>query len=420
MMPAYQTIFYGIPSIVGILAGVGLLSLVFQKQAILARSIVFSFQFWIAPLFYFTYMAIVHRIFALVVIAGCLELLFMAIYLVLFNKLLAAVTTVSPQFHSRMLSYLKVGTWILIGISVYTFIQPGAGIFSEGSRIEYLAGSRLNLYLVYASVLVQAAMIPVVAAIINNEKRWNRPVVLYLVLISINSVLGGSKGGVLLAMLAIASLLKFKHAREYIRVLWGPICGTAALFSITVYIVGRFLLLEPSQMVSIMFNRLFLANDARSLAIDWSKYLASSGTSLFSESFRNLATLIGDAPKYPPLGQFLYSLQFGTVGLAGGNSSSTALLIAYGSDLERVLFTVLLAIAALAIGLLAEIPGRSDVIRLAIGISLLALLSQDLLAFELCINTFVLLSAAVLTRAIFVKLLRKASATGAMTRNPQY
>lgn len=420
MMPAYETIFYGIPSIVGILAGVGLLSLVFQKHAILARSIVFSLQFWIAPLFYFSYMAIVNRLFALVVIAGCLELIFMAIYLVLFNKLFSAVTIVSPTFHSRMLSYLTVGTWLLIGISVYTFIQPGAGIFSQGSRIEYLAGSRLTLYLVYASVMVQAAMIPVVAAITNNEKRWNRQVVVYLVLISINSVLGGSKGGVLLAMLAIASLLKFEHAREYIRVLWGPLCGTAALFSITVYVVGRFLLLEPSQMVSIMFNRLFLANDARSLAIDWSRYLASTGTSLFSESFRNLATLIGVAPKYPPIGQFLYSLQFGTVGLAGGNSSTTALLIAYGSDLEKILFTVLLAAAALAIGLLAELPGRTDVVRLAIGISLLALLSQDFLAFQLCVNTFVLLSAAALVKAIFVKLLRRASATAAMTRNPRY
>ena len=419
-MLAYQTIFYGIPAIVCTLAGVGLLSLVLQKHAILARSIVFSFQFWIAPLFYFTYMAIVHRIFSSVIIAGCVELFFMAIYLVLFRRLFAAVTAVTPEFHSRMLSYLKVGTWILIVQSVYIFLQPGAGIFSEGSRIEYLAGSRLNLYFVYVSLLVQAAMIPVVAAIINNEKRWNRAVVLYLVLISIGSILSGSKGSVLLAMLAIVSLLKFDRAHDYIRVLWGPICGTVALFLITVYIVGRFLLLEPSQMVSIMFSRIFLANDTRSLAIDWSKYLDSSGTSLFRESFRSLATLIGVAPKYPPLGQFLYSLQFGTVGLVGGNSSSTALMIAYGSALEKSLFTVLLAIVAVAIGLLAEIPGRSDVLRLAIGISLLALLSQDLLAFELCINAFVLLFAAALARAMFLKLLRRASATGAMARNPQY
>jgi hypothetical protein len=416
-MPAYETIFYGIPSTVCILAVVGLLSLAFQKQAILARSIVFSFQFWITPLFYFTYMAIVHRIFPLVVIAGCLELLFLAVYLVLFKKLFAAVTAVSTQFNSRMLRYLKIGTWILTALSVYTFLQPGVGIFSEGSRIEYLAGSRSNLYLSFASLLVQSAMIPVVAAILNNEKRWNRLVVLYLVLISINSVLSGSKGGVLLAMLAIASLLKFQRGRDYIRVLWAPICGIAALFSITVYIVGSFLLLEPSQMVSTMFSRLFLANDTRSLAIDWATYLGSGNTSLFRESLRNLATLLGDAPKYPPLGQFLYSLQFGTVGLAGGNSSSTALLIAYGSDLEKALFTILLAIAAVTIGLLAEIQGRSNVVRLAIGISLLALLSQDFLAFQLCINIFLLLLAAALLQAIFVRLLSRASLTGAMARN---
>jgi hypothetical protein len=365
-------------------------------------------------------MFIVHRISPIVVIAGCLELLFLAIYLVLFKRLFAIVTTVSPQFLSRMLRYLKIGTLILLALSIYTYLQPGAGIFSEGSRIEYLVGSRLNLYLDFASALVQAAMIPVVAAIINNEKRWNRLVVLYLVLISILSVLSGSKGSVLLAMLAIASLLRFERARDYIRVLWGPICATAALFAITVYVVGRFLLLEPSQMVSMMYARLFLANDTRSLAIDWSRYLGSSSTSLFRESFRNFATLIGDAPRYPPLGQFLYSLQFGTVGFTGGNTSSTALLIAYGSDLEKALFTVLLVIGAVAIGLFAEIPGRSDVLRLSIGISLLALLTQDMLAFQLCMNTLVLLFAAALAQAMFVKLLRRASATGAMARNPQY
>ncbi len=405
-MSAYDSVFYAIPYNVCVLAAIVLLSLALQKHALVARSIVFIFQFWIAPLFYFTYMSIVHRVFPVVVIAGCLEFLFMAIYLILFKRLFVAVTTVSPQFLSKMLGYLKAGTWILILLSAYLFLQPGAGIFSVGSRIEYLADSRLNLYLDEASALIQLAMMPVVAAVINNTKRWNKLVVFYLITISIISVLSGSKGNVLLSMLSIASLLKFDRARDYIRVLWGPICCIAALFTITVFVVGQFLLLEPSQMIATMYDRLFLANDARALAIDWSSNLGADGTSLFSESFRNVATLIGSPPKHPPLGQFLYSLQFSTVGLQGGNTSSTALLIAYGRDIEKILFTIVIAITAVVTGLITEIPGHSEVLRLSIGIYFLSLLSQDLLAFELFMNILLFMIAAVLVKSAFTKIFK--------------
>ncbi len=119
VMSAYETIFYGLPYISCILAGGGILSLVLQKQAILARSILFSFQFWIAPLFYFTYMAIVQRTSAVAVIAGCLELLFLALYLVLFRRLFVAVTANSCQLLSTLLIYLKVGTWIIVAMAVF-------------------------------------------------------------------------------------------------------------------------------------------------------------------------------------------------------------------------------------------------------------------------------------------------------------
>jgi hypothetical protein len=411
-MSAYETIFYGMPYISCILAGVGILSLVLQKRAMLARSILFSFQFWVAPLFYFTYMAIVHRASAVAVIAGCLELLFLAIYQVLFRRLFVAVTAISYQRLPRMLIYLKVGTWIVVVLTVSLYLQSGAGIFSEGSRNEFLVDSRLNLYLTYASGLVQVVMTPVVAAIVNVERRWSGSVVLYLVLISATSVLSASKGGVILTLLAIVSLLKFERARDFLRVLLVPICGAAVIFSVTVYFVGQFLSLEPFEMISLMFSRLFLTNDCRALAIDWSGYLGDQGASLFGESFRLYAALIGNGPKLPPLGQLLYGLQYGTVGMVGANTSSTALLIAYGSDIGKILFTLLLVGTALGIGLLAYIPGRWDVPRLAIGIGLLSLLSQDFLAFQVWINILVLLFVAGLTKAILADILRLASAKG--------
>ena len=414
-MSAYNTIFYGIPYISCILVGIGVLSFVLQKPAILARSIGFSFQFWLAPLFYFSYVAIGQRTSAVVVIAACLELLFLAVYQVLFRRLFVAVTANSPQHLSRMLIYVKVGTWILVALLVPIFLQSGVGIFSNGSRLDFLVGSRWNVYLVYASMLVQVVLPPVAAVIVNVEKRWPSPVVVYLVVISAISVLSGSKGGVILTLLAIISLLKFDRRRDYFRVLLVPICAAASLFSITLYFVGQFLSLNPLEMASLMFSRIFLNNDCRALAIDWSGYLGDSGSSLFGEAFRLYATLLGNAPRYPPLGQLLYSLQFGTVGLIGANTSSTALLVAYGSDLEKLFFTILLVGAALVIGLLADIRGRADVPRLALCISLLGLLSQDFFAFQIDMNILILIFVAILTTGMLAKILRLASAKRAMT-----
>ncbi len=236
--------------------------------------------------------------------------------------------------------------------------------------------------------------------------------VFYLVLTSAISVLSASKGGIILTLLAIASLLKFERARDLFRVLLVPICGAAVAFSMTVYFVGRFLSLGPFEMISLMFSRLFLTNDCRALAIDWSRYLGDSGTSVFRESFRLYATLMGNLPKLPPLGQLLYVLQFGTVGMVGANTSSTALLIAYGSDIGKIFFALLLAGTAVGLALIADIPGRWHLPRLAIGVGLLSLLSQDFLAFQIWVNILVILFVAVLTKTIVAEILRLASAKG--------
>lgn len=410
MTSAYEAIFYGLPYVSCILAGVAILSLFLQKQAIVARSIGFAFQLWIAPLFYFTYMAIVQGTPGVVIVALCVELIFLAVYLVLFGRLFEAVTTISPQHLPKMLRYIRLGTWSIALLTVPLLFQSGVGIFSSGSRNEYLAGSRMNIYLVYASALVQCAMIPIVAAIINIEKRWRRSVILYLVLISALSVLSASKGGVVLTLLAIASLLKFEHRRHAFRVLFVPVCSAGALIAITVLFVGQFLALEPLQMISLMFNRLFISNDGRALAIDWSGYMGYGTASLFRESFRLYASLLGYAPQYPPIGQLLYALRFGTEGFVGANASSTALLITYGSDWEKVLFALLLAGAAVVIAILADIPGRGSIPRLAIGIGLLSLLSQDFLAFQIWMNILVFLCAVIVVMAILIKVLRLASA----------
>lgn len=416
-MTAYESIFQGMPYVSCIIAGVVLLSFVLQKQATVARSVAFSFQFWIAPLFYLSYIALSQRISALLVVAFFLELDFLVIYQVLFKRLFAAVTAISPEQLEQMLNYLRAGIWLIILLSAPIYVQSGVGIFASGSRNEFLQGSRLNLYLVYSSLLIQCAMTPIVAAIVNIEKRWRASVILYLALISVLSVLSGSKGGVVLTLFAIVSLLKFDRARDWFRVLLIPMFAAAALFTSTVLIVGKFLSLEPWKMVSLMFSRLFLANDGRALAIDWSGYLGHAAASLFRETFRLIATLSGNAPQYPPLGELLYTLQFGAFGFVGANTSSTALLVAYGSDLEKIGFALLLAGAAAGTALLSDVSRRGRLPKLAIGIGLLSLLSQDFLAFQVWINLLALLSVLAIFKMILSTIIRLAGEPGSLTHN---
>jgi hypothetical protein len=194
--------------------------------------------------------------------------------------------------------------------------------------------------------------------------------------------------------------------------------AAAALFTSTVFIVGKFLSLEPWEMISLMFSRLFLANDGRALAIDWSGYLSHGATSLFRESFRLIATLLGNAPQHPPLGELLYTLQFGTFGLVGANTSSTALLVAYGSDLEKIGFALLLAGTAAGTALVSDVSRHGRLPKLAIGIGLLSLLSQDFLAFQIWINLLILLWVLAIFKMILSTVIRLAGEPGALAHKP--
>ena len=408
MLTAYLSIIQGIPYIALILAGVVCFSLIFQDCSSIARSILFSFGFWLAPLFYLTYIVLVHRAPLKILAALFVEGIILIIYHALFSSLFSIVSNRELVDHRRLMRWLKFGTAIVVALALPLFFVGNFGIFSDGSRNEYLADSRWFMYSAYASILIQAVMVPIVAAILNYEKRWNKFVVLYLIIVSVLSLLAGSKGGGIMSIFAILSLLKFREAKEYIRLLRFPLIASVTVFISSIYYLGRFLALDPLQMTSLMFVRIFMNNDARALAIDIG---GSQNLSLFRESFRSLATLLGSPPVNPALGQYLYAQAFNTSGFVGANTSSTALLIAYGGPFEKAMFSVLLCTIAIFVYLLTCVRGRGrhSILRLAIGIELLSLLSQDFLAFQLIGNLLVLAGSLTIVGWLVYRLLLVAS-----------
>ena len=135
-----------------------------------------------------------------------------------------------------------------------------------------------------------------------------------------------------------------------------------------------------------MFYRLFLGNDGRALAIDYTGHLNGGSTSLFRESFRFWFSLLGLPPVNPILGKLLYMEAFSAQGNVGANPSSTSLLIAYGGDYERLLFSIGLCFAAIMIFIVIRMHNKYSIVTSAIGIMLLGYLSQDFGAFQVSMN----------------------------------
>jgi hypothetical protein len=338
-----------------------------------------------------------------------IEIIFFIVYLALFSQLLAIVDGKNNFDLVRIKRWLTVCFCLKIAFSVPLLFQSGYGLFSSGSRIEYLNGSSLNVYITYASSMIDAAAIPLCAIILNRQKRWNGIVVLYLLVSAALSLIGGSKGGGILEFLALCSLLRLERIRDYVRLLRFPAIAMVTFFGLTIYYVGSFLTLNPTKIVSLMFSRIFLSNDARALAIDYSGYLNQDSTSLFAESFRFWSSLIGLPPANPPLGMLLYTEAFSTHGFVGANTSSTALLIAYGGDIERIFFSIGLVLSAVGIFLVARTSAQYKIVTLPIGIFLILLLSQDFSAFQVTINLIIMVSFCLLLYTLVRHILISAS-----------
>ena len=399
MPAAYDNIFDGAPWVSLILLVVSGVSVVLQRPSLVARSIAFSFASWLAPLFYVSYMVSVGRSSSAIALATLVDTVLLVVYYLLFKRLVLIVANPTSLDSGTLMKYLKSSIVVVVVLAVPLAFQGGAGIFSAtDSRIDYLADSKWNPYLVYGSLLVQAVMIPVIASLVNREKRWNRYVIIYLVFTSTLSVLSGSKGASILSFLAILSLVKFPESSDYFKVLRLPILGILSVFGCTVYFVGRFMALDAMQISSQMLSRIFLSNDARALAIDWSPHINQRGFSLFREAFRGYASLLGSKPMNPPLGQYLYMEQFHATGMIGANTSTSALLIAYGGEFEKVAFALVVCLIAGCVYFLAHYRSRYSIVTGGTAMFLLSLLSQDFLAFQLAVH--ILIVAAIILASV--------------------
>jgi hypothetical protein len=265
--------------------------------------------------------------------------------------------------------------------------SEGFGVFSEGSRIDYLFEGSAAKYLTYLGVLLATVQAGLVARAISIRGRFGLTGLLVAALNLALSLTSGSKGGFFLWLLSVLALIDYRQARISRSRIAAFALFLAAALTVTTEVVSTFIGITWQEFSELAFDRFFLTNDARALAFDL-RSSASAGAGLFVESFRSLAALFGVGPVHPPIGVLLYDLQFATAGNVGANGSLAALIMFYSlagyalvPSIGACVLALLLVAAVYVVRATMRRPETSYAV-LALGASCLTQLSQDFLAFQ--------------------------------------
>jgi hypothetical protein len=419
-MDAYLYIFESIPLTIILLVSIAFFSAIIFRSTLVFRSILFSNLIWLASIYYLLYIFENNIYEPEIILALFVELFLLFIYIILFHRLFKVTAYCQDDKVIQFKWWLKIVIVVYIIIYLQLLLQEGYGLFSDSSRIQYIEFSSFNRYSTFFCVILGNIGLALSAAIINRVRRWDKLVLLFLFIMLGSGLLAGSKGGFVLSILALLSLVHIPNIKDYLRFLILPILACVVTIVSTVIFVGKFMLLDTMQMITLMFSRVFLCNDSRALSIDFTNELNRWGISLFQESFRGIFTLIGFPPSNLPLGQMLYQLAFSTQTYSGGNTSSTALIIAYGNEYEKCIFSFCLCMLSVLIFFLVRKSSKYSIPTSAVSLVLITLLSQDFLAFSIIINMLV---GFILAYYLWIKIMERVIArisVDRMTNKPIY
>lgn len=361
------------------------------------RGLVFSLTPAMASAFYLIAFLLQQHANSTDLIAG---LIFEVTTLIIFYRIFAKVKSATNSIQkSDSELVLKWSLLLQITVSLPNLLTADFGLFSTGSRIGYLYTGSLPKYFTYAGILIVMVQAAFLAALITSRGRlgsvgWS------VVVINLGlSILAGSKGGVFLWLLSVASLIDYKRAGINIYKILLVLMFSIGAVLMSSLIISDFLGLEMSEFFELALNRFFLVNDARALALDL-RTSQGEDFSLFAEAFRSLSNVFGSGPQNEALGIVLYNQAFAVTNGNGANTSFMALVTYYfpqGYSMLPAMLGILgilfVCVLTHASSLIAEGPIRRLIITSIWFTSLLSY-SQDFLAFQ------VLMSLVILTTLI--------------------
>jgi hypothetical protein len=249
---------------------------------------------------------------------------------------------------------LFVGALLYIITFLPTAFSDGFGIFSAGTRIDYLYESRASKYLTYGGLMLIVLLGGLLARRITLNRKPHLLDYSVILVVSAASILAGSKGGFVLWLGSMLAMIDYRKARVRPMTIIVALIGFLILFATLSTVVSGFLNISIPQFFELAFSRFFVSNDALALSLDLRTLEVQPGLSLFSEAFRSISLLLGYPPQNLPLGVELYDRYFGPSGGAGANASLVAMVMLYTEPDYAVLPLLILSLAMVPLIFMAK------------------------------------------------------------------
>lgn len=287
--------------------------------------------------------------------------------------------------------------FLKIVILSYLGTRSGFGIFSEtGSRIAYLNNGSLGLWLTYLNSFLSIFLTVMILNRALVFRILDYYFYVFLIIQMVGTVLSGSKGGALLWLVAFLAIYLSFNLKRSLRLL-SLFIFVLLMFLVLKYFVQSNIGLNDKEFYQLIYNRFFLSNDGRALALDISS-AHQSIEMFFNNTFRSISNVFGYPPVDQPIGFILYSDYLGLSGV-GSNGSVTSLVSYYLIDsLESmVLITIFLLFLLISYAYFLIYLNKYfyrttfDGLGYFFGINYIVMFSQDFLAFQITLYFMVLL-----------------------------
>ncbi len=284
------------------------------------------------------------------------------------------------------------------------------GIFSEGSRIDYLSSGTLPLLLTYLSMVIQTSIMVSIGARVYVGKLSKLD---FFAIFSsfVGSLLAGSKGAIFLSivyMIVIAWGLGH-HFSRWLKILV-PLVALP-LVGVYTFILTQFLNTTFIQNINMAISRFVLSADGRALASDYQirdALMENIHGSLLSEIFKAFAPRLGFIVSDIPLGVAQYAAAFNIQAYVGANAGISSLILSYYDnymDIFSIFICLLFTIIVIAVGYLTLRESRTpfqQLMTIAFIITSLLTFVQDYHAFELTAALLFLWTVYIFARGIII------------------
>ena len=319
------------------------------------------------------------------------ETIILFLFLLILRKFLFWAKFSKRDYHNHLPIIFITRLIILL----YLVSTGSYGIYSLGERIDFVFANWYLKYLEYFSGLLSFIQLIIISINYNLHKRHSLWTVLTIIQVIIISSFSGSKGAWVLWMIAFVGLTYKTLIQK--RILFKLLISFSIVVGLVVESSLKYFSLSRAQFIDLAFSRFFLNNDARALALDFTDSV-SQKENFFINSWRSISGVLGEYSAYPPIGNHLSNLFYGSGSILGSNSSLSAIITYFAHDLSLlpIIFICILLISFYQYILKKSLYNNYRFLYFSLSLFIVPLYSQDFLSFQLVSRIILFMLTALL------------------------